>query len=80
MIDQLDAISKASGRFPAAMDVIASLVREARAFPEMRLVFACRRFDLDNDDRVRRIAHDQRTLCVPKTSSMQVKRHSDTHG
>ncbi|SMD24555.1 hypothetical protein [Lentzea albidocapillata] len=58
VIDQLDAISKASGRMPGAMDVIAALVREARAFPAMRLIFACRKFDLDNDDRIRQIAND----------------------
>lgn len=64
VLDQLDAISKASGRAPGAMDVVATLVREAQAFPGMRLVFACRKFDLDNDDRIRQIAGDQQTCQI----------------
>ncbi|GHH42082.1 ATP-binding protein [Lentzea cavernae] len=64
VIDQLDAISKASGRAPGAMDVVAALVREAHAFPEMRLIFACRVFDLDNDDRIRQLASERQTSRV----------------
>jgi hypothetical protein len=52
VIDQLDAVSLASGRMPAAFDAIAELIRQARAFPQMRVLMACRRFDLDNDARL----------------------------
>ena len=49
VIDQLDALSRVSGRMSGAFEAVAELVREARAFPNMRVLVACRRFDLDND-------------------------------
>ena len=45
VIDQLDALSLASGRMPTTFGVITELLREAKAFPEMRVVLACREFD-----------------------------------
>jgi hypothetical protein len=53
VIDQLDAVSRASGRMPANFDAVADLLREAKAFPRMRVLLACRQFDIDNDDRLR---------------------------
>ena len=57
VIDQLDALSLASGRMPATFDVIIELLREARAFPEMRVILACREFDTKNDHRIRAGSH-----------------------
>ena len=56
VIDQLDALSLASGRMPTTFDVIIELLREARAFPEMRVILACREFDANNDHRIRALA------------------------
>lgn len=56
VIDQLDAVSLASGRMPENFNAVAALLREAEAFPEMRVLIACRRFDVDNDHRIRAIA------------------------
>ncbi len=53
ILDQLDAVSLASGRQTALFDAIAELIGQARLEPNMRLVLACRRFDLDNDPRLR---------------------------
>lgn len=53
VIDQLDAVSLASGRMLGNFDVIAGLLREATAFDRMRVVLACRKFDVDNDERIR---------------------------
>lgn len=53
LIDQLDAVSLASGRMPASFDGVAELLREAAAFPEIRVLVACRVFDIDNDNRLR---------------------------
>lgn len=53
LIDQLDAVSLASGRMPASFDSVAELLREAEAFPEIRVLLACREFDIDNDNRLR---------------------------
>src|SRR6202034_1843768 len=38
VIDQLDAVSLAAGRMPATFGVIIELLREARVFPDMRVV------------------------------------------
>ncbi|WP_340269823.1 hypothetical protein [Aquipuribacter nitratireducens] len=53
VLDQLDAVSLASGRLPENFDVIADLVSEAMAIPDMRVVLGCRHFDVDNDHRIR---------------------------
>jgi len=55
VIDQVDAVSLASGRMPASFDAVASLLREASGFPHMRVVLACRKFDIDNDERIRAV-------------------------
>ncbi len=56
VIDQLDAVSLASGRMPTSFDVVANLLREASGFPDIRVLLACRKFDLDNDERIRALA------------------------
>jgi hypothetical protein len=59
IIDQLDAVSLASGRpATASFDAVAELLRQADAFPSMRVLLAVRRFDLDNDHRLRGLIAD----------------------
>ncbi len=53
VIDQLDAVSLASGRIPTSFNAVEDLVREAAAFPNMHVLLACRQFDVDNDYRIR---------------------------
>lgn len=64
VIDQLDAVSKASGRLPSTFDAVADLLDEATAFPNMRILLACRKFDLDNDHRIRRLHEQERATQV----------------
>jgi hypothetical protein len=64
VIDQLDAVSFASGRSLRSFDVVAELVREASAFPSMRVVLSCRKFDVENDDRIRALASRSTTSIV----------------
>ena len=59
VVDQLDAVSLVSGRMPDNFDAVADLVREASAFPAMRVVLACRKFDVDNDHRIRQLVDDK---------------------
>ncbi len=59
VVDQLDALSLASGRLPLRFDQVAELIDEAAAFPQMRLLLACRQFDIDNDHRLQRLVSDQ---------------------
>ncbi|MDQ3318859.1 MAG: hypothetical protein M3515_01145 [Actinomycetota bacterium] len=75
VVDQLDAVSRASGRMPLTFDAVAELVREAAAFPSMRVLLACRQFDIDNDDRLRRLVTDEDKVIqvtVPTLSEEQV--------
>ncbi|TQN31112.1 hypothetical protein FHX37_1002 [Haloactinospora alba] len=74
VIDQLDAVSKISGRMPRMFDVVDDLVREAAAFPNMRVLLACRRFDFDNDDRIRSLVkiHDMARVEIAGLTEEQV--------
>ncbi|MGW0495774.1 hypothetical protein ACWD0Z_10195 [Streptomyces sp. NPDC003007] len=60
ILDQLDAISMTSGRMPESFDAVADLLLEASVFENMRVVLACRKFDVENDDRIRRLVADDR--------------------
>lgn len=55
VIDQLDAMSLASGRNANLFDCVYEIVRQAQAHPKMRILLACRKFDLDNDHRLRQL-------------------------
>lgn len=52
-IDQLDALSLVSARQQWAWDVLNELLDEAETYPNMRLLFSCRSFDLEQDARLR---------------------------
>ncbi|OEV10906.1 NACHT domain-containing protein [Streptomyces nanshensis] len=60
IIDQLDAVSLVSGRMPRNFDAVADLVREASAFPRMQVLLACRKFDVENDHRIRMLVDAER--------------------
>jgi hypothetical protein len=62
VIDQLDAVSLASGRHPRFFDGVNELIRQAEAYPRMRLLVACRAFDLENDHRLRRLTNERGIL------------------
>ena len=53
VIDQLDAVSVASGRNAQFFDCIGAMLEETRQYPNMRVLSACRKFDVDNDNRLR---------------------------
>lgn len=57
VIDQLDAVSKASGRQPQFFEVVRRLLTGAQNHPNMRVLMACRDFDLANDDRFKVLVH-----------------------
>jgi hypothetical protein len=60
VIDQLDAISLASGRSTEVFDVVNELLAEAGRFPKLRVLLACRRYDIDNDHRLRALFDPER--------------------
>ena len=49
-IDQLDAISSVSGRNVRQRQVLEELIHQASRYPRLRLLLACRSFDLEHDD------------------------------
>ncbi|MDE2987119.1 MAG: hypothetical protein OXT70_03580 [Chloroflexota bacterium] len=58
-IDQLDAVSVVSARQQWAWDTFSELLEETQAYPNMRVLFCCRTFDLEQDPRLRRLVTDK---------------------
>lgn len=58
-IDQLDALSYASGRNPHLWNVFEEMLLESERFPNMRVLLACRAFDAEHDPRLRRLIADE---------------------
>ncbi|WP_205913832.1 hypothetical protein [Rhodococcoides fascians] len=56
IVDQLDAVSLASGRLSERYDVVADLIQEAMAVDGVRVVLSCRLFDVENDHRIRKLS------------------------
>ena len=59
VIDQLDALSLASGRNTELFECVYEIVRQAQVHPNMRILLACRKFDLENDHRLRRLTDSE---------------------
>ena len=62
IIDQLDAVSTASGRSTAFFDVVEDLLEEAQGCRDkvkFHIVLVCRKFDWENDSRLRRLLVDK---------------------
>ena len=55
VVDQLDAVSQVSGRYPQLWELFDLLCQEAAVYPNMRMVVVCRDFDLENDSRLRKL-------------------------
>lgn len=64
VIDQLDAVSLASGRMPESFDVVIDLIGEALSVSRIKVILACREFDIDNDHRIRSLTDRPDTAMV----------------
>ena len=53
VIDQVDAVSQASGRNPEFFDCISAMLHQAQSCDNIKVLCACRKFDIDNDPRIR---------------------------
>lgn len=76
IIDQLDAVSQVSGRNSHFFDCIDNLLEQTRQFSKVRVLVACRKFDLDNDSRIKNLIGDKgilETVEIKRLSSEQVK-------
>jgi hypothetical protein len=76
IIDQLDAVSQASGRNPQFFDCIAAIIEQTSQFSHVRVLVACRQFDLDNDSRIKNLIGEKgilETVEIKKLSESQVR-------
>ena len=55
VLDQLDTVSLASGRHPEFFDCIGGMLSQAQNFPNMKVLAGCRKFDIENDHRLREL-------------------------
>jgi hypothetical protein len=67
-IDQADAVSQMSGRSAQVRRQLVDLVNQARSYPNIRLVFSCRTFDVENDQFFSEIAERKDTLRIDVAS------------
>ena len=76
IIDQLDAVSTASGRNPQFFECIDQIIDQVKAYPQMRILLACRKFDLDYDYRLKRLTGENgiaETVTISRLSHTQVR-------
>ena len=67
IIDQIDAVSEASGRSGRIREQLFRIITDSHYFPHMRVVVACRTYDLEHDSRLKQLAQS------PYTHSMTLK-------
>src|SRR4029453_10005852 len=72
VIDQLDAVSLASGRNPEFYEVIREIIAETRIYPNIKVVLACRQFDLENDYRMRRLSEGAEAADVVTVRALEL--------
>ena len=84
VIDQLDAVSTTSGRSSDFFDVVEELLSEVRSFRngvKFHVVVVCRKFDWENDHRLRRpLPKDSPNIEVTDFSLDEVKSALTTSG
>jgi hypothetical protein len=76
IIDQIDAVSQASGRNPSFFECVEQIIKQAQVHENIRLLLACRKFDLDNDSRFRDLVKPNgilENLEIRRLSHIQVK-------
>ena len=61
ILDQLDAVSDASGRRGALKDIALELISRVSGLLPYKVIIACRSYDLQNDQRFKRLSEDERT-------------------
>ncbi len=73
VIDQLDAVSLASGRRTEVWTLFERLLAEADGYPNLRIVVACRAFDLEHDHRMRSLKAKSSVFEVVEIGSFDSK-------
>lgn len=71
VVDQLDATSTASGRQAEFFVGIQKILNEARSYTNIRVLLACRKFDLDNDPRLRALTSDTTSIRAFRVGNLE---------
>ena len=64
VIDQVDAVSEASGRSGLIRDLLFQLIADSEHFQKLHVVLACRSYDLANDSRLKPFSTSERATSV----------------
>ena len=64
IIDQLDAVSEVSGRNGIVKSGLFELLDEASQYGTVKVIVVCRSYDLENDDRFRKLSNGYKTTKV----------------
>lgn len=64
IIDQVDAVSDASGRSGRIRDLLFKMFNQSHHFPKMRIVAACRAYDMKSDTRIKQLAESEHAAIV----------------
>ncbi|MFD9069801.1 AAA family ATPase [Streptomyces lasiicapitis] len=73
VIDQLDALSRFSGQGESPLGGVRELLETARASGDMRLLVACRRYDLANDRQLKGLLGDFEVIDLGPLSDEHVR-------
>jgi hypothetical protein len=82
-IDQFDVMNSASDRYPKFLHCMDALLTELRAYPQMRLLVACRQFELEHDEFIQKLfaKHDlKEPVVVGRLTQAQVRETATTLG
>lgn len=76
-VDQLDAVSLASGRRTSFFECLNEIIKQALSYPNLRVVIGCRKFDVENDHRLRRLMAraEMESIPVKALSATLVRQH-----
>lgn len=68
LIDQLDAVSDASGRKRSTKDLVLKLIQSTNRMNGIKVVLVCRSYDLSNDTQLKKIseADQSRVITIPQ--------------
>ena len=80
IVDQLDAISLVSGRKTNTWTAFEELLRTAAKWPAMKVIIACRSFDLNQDHRLRPLGAEPsvyRKIIVARLTEPQLRASLD---
>ncbi len=77
-IDQLDALSVVSGRNVQGRRLLEELLQQASRYPKLRVLLACRSFDLEHDDVLRGLVNGE--SATARRVDVDLLSDNDVHG